>query len=123
MQKGASLMGKPSAIIPKKPLRLGSIVFSPSREIRKNIRSYSRLFRCRKDGFDYMGQIKIDLQNFVIKVEVFNKNYFDYFIKYSETEFTSSFGSGGSGRSFGIEGGIGVFGSITIDRHSMIMIP
>jgi hypothetical protein len=52
-----------------------------------------------------------------------DENYFDYFIKYSETEFTSSFGSGGSGRSFGIEGGIGVFGSITIDRHSMIMIP
>ena len=26
-----------------------------------------------------MGQIKIDFQNFVIKVEVFNKNYFDYF--------------------------------------------
>jgi hypothetical protein len=72
-------MGKPSTIIPKKPLRFGSFVFSPSREVSKNIKFYSRLFRCRKDGFDYMGQIKIDLQNFVIKVEVFNKNYFDYF--------------------------------------------
>lgn len=72
-------MGKPSTIIPKKPLRLGSIVFSPSREVSKNTKVYSRLFRCRKDGFDYIGQIKIDLQNFVVNVEVFNKNYFDYF--------------------------------------------
>jgi len=72
-------MGKPSTIIPKKPLRFGSFVFSPAREVSKNIKVYSRLFRCRKNGFDYMGQIKIDFQNFVIKVEVFNKNYFDYF--------------------------------------------
>ena len=72
-------MGKPSTIIPKKPLRFGSFVFSPSREVSKNIKVYSRLFRCRKDGFDYMGQIKIDLQNLVVNVEVFNKNYFDYF--------------------------------------------
>ena len=72
-------MGKPSTTIPKKPLRLGSVVFSTSREVSRNIKIYSRLFRCRKDGFDYMGQIKIDLQSFIVKVEVFNKNYFNYF--------------------------------------------
>ncbi|MDG2265663.1 MAG: hypothetical protein P8L91_01645 [Candidatus Marinimicrobia bacterium] len=52
-----------------------------------------------------------------------DNNYYDYFIRYSDAEFTSSFGSGGSGRNFGINGGIGVFGSIAIDRHSMIMTP
>ena len=52
-----------------------------------------------------------------------DNNYYDYFIRYRDAEFTSSFGSGGSGRNFGINGGIGVFGSIAIDRHSMIMIP
>ena len=52
-----------------------------------------------------------------------DNNYYDYFIRYRDTEFTSAFGSGSSGRSFGINGGIGVFGSIAIDRHSMIMIP
>ena len=44
---------------------------------------YSRVFRCRKDGFDFMGQIKIDFQETVVNVEVFNENYFDYF----DTEF------------------------------------
>jgi hypothetical protein len=72
-------MSKPSNINPQKPLRLGSVVFSPSREVSGNIKVYSRLFRCRKNGFDYMGQIKIDLQNFIVNVEMFNKNYFDYF--------------------------------------------
>ena len=52
-----------------------------------------------------------------------DENYFNYFIKYSDSEFTSSFGSGGSGRSFGVIGGIGVFGSVAADHHSMIMIP
>lgn len=52
-----------------------------------------------------------------------DNNYYDYFIRYGDAEFTSAFGSGSSGRSFGIDGGIGVFGSIAIDRHSMIMIP
>jgi hypothetical protein len=54
-----------------------------------------------------------------------DNNYFDYFIKFGEdAEFTSTtLGEGGSGRSFGIEGGIGVFGSVAIDRHWIPMIP
>ena len=52
-----------------------------------------------------------------------DNNYFDYFIRYGEVEFTSDFASGGSGRSFGIDGGIGVFGSVGIDRHWIPMIP
>jgi len=52
-------------------------------------------------------------------------NYFDYFIRYAgDPEFSSLFlGEGGSGRSFGIEGGIGVFGAVGIDRHYMPIVP
>ena len=53
-----------------------------------------------------------------------DNNYFDYFIRYGEVEYSSStIGEGGSGRSFGIDGGIGVFGSVGIDRHWIPMIP
>ena len=53
-----------------------------------------------------------------------DNNYFDYFIRFGEVEFSSStIGEGGSGRSFGIDGGIGVFGSVGIDRHWIPMIP
>ena len=53
-----------------------------------------------------------------------DNNYFDYFIRFGEVEFSSStIGEGGSGRSFGIDGGIGVFGSVGIDRHLIPMIP
>jgi hypothetical protein len=53
-----------------------------------------------------------------------DNNYFDYFIKFGEVEFSSStIGEGGFGRSFGVEGGIGVFGSVAIDRHWIPIIP
>ena len=53
-----------------------------------------------------------------------DNNYFDYFIKFGEVEFSSStIGEGGFGRSFGIDGGIGVFGSVAIDRHWIPIIP
>lgn len=50
-----------------------------------------------------------------------DSNYYNYFIKFaSDSEFNSLFfGQGGSGRSFGIEIGVGVFGSIGVDRHWM----
>ena len=53
-----------------------------------------------------------------------DNNYFDYFIKFREVEFSSStIGEGGFGRSFGIDGGIGVFGAVAIDRHWIPIIP
>ena len=53
-----------------------------------------------------------------------DNNYFDYFIRFGEVEFSSStVGEGGSGRSFGINNGIGIFGSVAIDRHWIPMIP
>ena len=72
-------MGGPSATVSKNHPRPGSIVFSTSREITENTQVYSRLFRCRKNKFDFIGQIKINLQEIVANVEVFNTNYFDCF--------------------------------------------
>ena len=72
-------MGGPSATVSKNHPRPGSIVFSTSREITENTQVYSRLFRCRKNKFDFIGQIKINLQEIAANVEVFNTNYFDYF--------------------------------------------
>jgi hypothetical protein len=72
-------MRKPPVITSENSPRPGSIIFGPSRGIRKNMQVYSRIFRCRKDGFDFMGQIKIDHQETVVNVEVFNEHYFDCF--------------------------------------------
>jgi hypothetical protein len=73
-------MGKPSTTaISQNPPKLGNIVFNPFLEISKNLPTYSRVFRCRKNGFDFMGQIKVNLQEITVNLEVFNTNYFDYF--------------------------------------------
>ena len=58
----------------------------------------------------------------LINLMSMDSNYHNYFLKYGgsgeDGEFSSLFlGQGGSGRSFGIQGGIGIFGSIGFDRH------
>ena len=58
----------------------------------------------------------------LINLMSMDSNYHNYFLKYGGDgegeEFSSLFlGQGGSGRSFGIQGGIGIFGSIGFDRH------
>ena len=58
----------------------------------------------------------------LINLMSMDSNYHNYFLKYGgdgeDKEFSSLFlGQGGSGRSFGIQGGIGLFGSIGLDRH------
>ena len=58
----------------------------------------------------------------LINLMSMDSNYHNYFLKYGgggeDKEFSSLFlGQGGSGRSFGIQGGIGLFGSIGFDRH------
>ena len=54
-----------------------------------------------------------------------DQNYYDFFIKFSQQdqEYSNLFiGQGGSGRNYGIEGGIGVFGSVTFDRTFIPLI-
>ena len=64
-----------------------------------------------------------DTEDFLlINLMSIDSNYHNYFLKYGGDgegeEFSSLFlGQGGSGRSFGIKGGIGIFGSIGFDRH------
>ena len=53
-------------------LRPGTIVFGPARETEENLQTYSRLFKCRKDRFDYIGQVKIDLKYLTLDLEIFN---------------------------------------------------
>ena len=72
-------MKKAFPTVSKTSPRPGSIAFGSVRETIENMRVYSRLFRCRKSGFDFIGQIKVEFQNVAINVEVFNANYFDCF--------------------------------------------
>jgi len=51
----------------------------PLGELEKTCGSIQGFLDAVKDGFDFMGQIKIDFQETVVNVEVFNENYFDYF--------------------------------------------
>lgn len=78
----------------------------------------------RRDICDESYDQEWDEDLLLLNLMSMDNNYFDYFIKFGEVEFSSStIGEGGSGRSFGIDGGIGVFGSVAIDRHWIPMIP
>jgi len=78
----------------------------------------------RRDICDESYDQEWDEDLLLLNLMSMDNNYFDYFIKFGEVEFSSStIGEGGSGRSFGIDGGIGVFGSVAIDRHWIPIIP
>ena len=73
------------------------------------------------EGFVGIGEINgNEAEDFLlINLMSMDSNYHNYFIKYGEDqEFASLFlGQGGSGRSYGIKGGLGLFCAIGIDRH------
>ena len=78
----------------------------------------------RRDICDESYDQEWDEDLLLLNLMSMDNNYFDFFIRFGEVEFSSStIGEGGSGRSFGIDGGIGVFGSVGIDRHLIPMIP
>ena len=78
----------------------------------------------RRDICDESYDQEWDEDLLLLNLMSMDNNYFDYFIKFREVEFSSStIGEGGFGRSFGIDGGIGVFGSVAIDRHWIPIIP
>ena len=78
----------------------------------------------RRDICDESYDQEWDEDLLLLNLMSMDNNYFDYFIKFGEVEFSSStIGEGGFGRSFGIDGGIGVFGSVAIDRHWIPIIP
>ena len=65
-------MKKPPALVPGGLVRIGTIAFGPAHEAKMNAQSYSRLFKCRKDGLDFMGQVKIHFQIFSLDLEMFS---------------------------------------------------
>ena len=78
----------------------------------------------RRDICDVSNNEEWDEDLLLLNLMSMDNNYFDYFIRFGEGEFSSStVGEGGSGRSFGINNGIGIFGSVAIDRHWIPMIP
>ena len=78
----------------------------------------------RRDICDESYDQEWDEDLLLLNLMSMDNNYFDFFIRFREVEFSSStIGEGWSGRSFGIDGGIGVFGSVAIDRHWIPMIP
>ena len=78
----------------------------------------------RRDICDVSNNEEWDEDQLLLNLMSMDNNYFDYFIRFGEVEFSSStVGEGGSGRSFGINNGIGIFGSVAIDRHWIPMIP
>ena len=78
----------------------------------------------RRDICDESYDQEWDEDLLLLNLMSMDNNYFDYFIRFGEVEFSSStIGEGGFGRSFGIDGGIGVFGSVAIDRHWIPIIP
>ena len=78
----------------------------------------------RRDICGESNDQELDEDLLLLNLMSMDNNYFDYFIRFGEVEFSSStVGEGGSGRSFGINNGIGIFGSVAIDRHWIPMIP
>ena len=75
---------------------------------------------CLDDLDDYY-----DPDTVMIEVIGMDENYHNYFVKYSgEDDFVDFIlGGGSSGDSFGVQGGLGVFGAITVDRIYRIMKP
>jgi hypothetical protein len=75
----------------------------------------------RKEFSEDGGNLNWDEDWLLISLMSMDENYYDFFFRYADdSEYSNIFlGEGGSGQSFGIEEGIGVFGSIGIDRHTM----
>ncbi len=66
-----------------------------------------------------------DPDTVTVEVVGMDENYYNYFVKHSgEDDFVDFIlGGGSSGESFGVEGGLGVFGAISVDRMYRIMNP
>jgi len=79
---------------------------------------------CGDEGSDYYVEDWAE-DLLIIHMLSMDQNYYEYFIKYGEDpEFSNLLiGSGGSGGGFGLDGGIGFFGSIGIDRAFIPVMP
>jgi hypothetical protein len=79
-----------------------------------------------KDCGDWWGNAEDGPVAFQITLESIEPNYYAYFIENGDEDEFISFilGDGGStGKSFGIEGGYGLFGAISSDKIERIFVP
>ncbi len=60
-------------------IQQGALSFGQGLERDHPAAVYTRVFRCRKNGFDYLGQVRIEQDGPGIRVEIFNENYFSHF--------------------------------------------
>jgi hypothetical protein len=57
----------------------GSLILGEGREIGGDDPAFRILFRCRKDGVDYLGQVRVCGQPEAVRCEMFNEQYFTGF--------------------------------------------
>jgi len=63
--------------------------FGPGVEKTHPAAVFTRVFRCRKNGFDYLGQVQIQQDGPKLRVEIFNENYFSHFEDEKNTVLSS----------------------------------
>ncbi len=61
------------------PIQQGALSFGQGVEKSSPTRILTLMFKCRKKGFDYMGQVRLHKDKPGFQVEIFNDNYFSYF--------------------------------------------
>jgi SprT-like family protein len=64
---------------PVNPIQQGVLSFGQGVEKSGSTRILTLMFKCRKKGFDYMGQVRLKKDTPGFQVEIFNDNYFSYF--------------------------------------------
>jgi predicted SprT family Zn-dependent metalloprotease len=62
-----------------KSIQQGALSFGRGEEKTHPAAVYTRVFRCRKNGFDYLGQVQIEQDGPRVRVEIFNENYYSHF--------------------------------------------
>lgn len=60
-------------------IKQGALSFGQGVEKSNPTRMLTLMFKCRKKGFDYMGQVRLEKDTPGFQVEIFNDNYFSYF--------------------------------------------
>ena len=70
-----NILTKPSIQSSIKP---GTVVLGIGQEDAEN-NTFKLLFTCRKDGFDFLGQVRLDAKENRVDVEMFNEGYFSQF--------------------------------------------
>ncbi len=72
-------MGKSTRENSRKNIQQGVLSFGRGVEKTHPAAVFTRVFRCRKNGFDYLGQVQIQQDGPKLRVEIFNENYFSHF--------------------------------------------